>query len=116
MLNKKKIIYVVPTLGLGGTESQLFFLVKNIKDRFDITVCCLYQLGTFAERMQNIGVKIECLNLLSIWDLRVVTRFTKLVLKNKYDIIHSFLFDSTILTIPLARVLGIRCLISSPCT
>jgi len=113
MPDKKKIIYVVPTLGLGGTESQLFLLVVGLKDKFNITVCSLYSLGPIAKKIEEAGAKVVCLNLTSIWDIRFVVRFLKLLLRERFQLIHTFLFDAIIWAVPVAKMAGVPCVISS---
>ena len=96
--NKTKICYVIDSLSGGGAEKQLIQLVRNLNtDRFEPTVCCLSAKRKFHRQSADISSFIEVFkmdNLFSIVGLKEFTRFIGFLRKEKFDLIHSWLFTS----------------------
>lgn len=88
-----KICYIIGTLETGGTEKQLYLLIKNLdKEKFCTTVVSLRD-----GRMRNDFEKITKLYVLKKrwkFDLKILFDLVRIMKKGRFDIVHSFLFTS----------------------
>lgn len=103
----KKILYVITSLDYGGTQKQLYyllkFLLKERKKDYSFSVVSLKKEGRLKNKFFSLGVDIFDLGLplhtsfLSLFLLPLaVLKFWLLVIKIKPQIIHSFLFQANI--------------------
>jgi glycosyltransferase involved in cell wall biosynthesis len=109
----KKILYVIPRLAEAGTEKHLLLLVKGLDARkFEVHVCCL-----FATKDKDFatpsGIKLICLNRRSIYDLRIIIDLINLIRREKYDVVHTYLFGFHYLGLLPAKLIGVPLKISS---
>lgn len=109
-----KILYVIPHLAKAGTEKHLLILASGLsRKNFDITVCCLFEKGDMFEGYDLSIVKFICLNRKHVYDLRIIFDLIRLIRKEKYDIVHSYLFGFHYLATIPAKTTGVRMVISS---
>ena len=60
MKRKIKLLYVIGTLDVGGSEGQLVQLVKRLNpQRFEAVVCCLASGGPYLGALDTAGVQVE---------------------------------------------------------
>lgn len=89
---KSKILYILPSEEIGGTEKMLIVLAKKIKEfGFEVVVLTLQRKGTFHRMLESNSIKTYSLNIKKM----PVNAFIKTLfvfLKEKPCIIHSFLF------------------------
>jgi glycosyltransferase involved in cell wall biosynthesis len=94
--HKIKILYVVGTFRIGGAEKHIVQLLKGIdREKFEPAVCCIQKQGAYLPIVEGLGIPILDLGLRKYYSLKAVRRFFFLVRhirKNKYDIVHTFLF------------------------
>lgn len=102
---KKKILFVLQDLELGGAEKLKFIISKYINlEKYDITFCCINKRGTFGEEIARRGGKVIVLDLKDkFYNLTVTYKLYGLVKKIKPDLIHSALFNANF----HARLVGI---------
>jgi glycosyltransferase involved in cell wall biosynthesis len=123
---KIKILYIIGTLDIGGTEKQLVELIKRLdKNRFNIAVCCLSQSGPLISSVHSEGIPVEVIgfrgfrhsekgylrNLPRIISLFV--QLTRYIKKEQPHILHGFLFWAYILGTYAAKLAGVSHIISS---
>lgn len=62
-MRKKKVLFLIHTLGVGGAEKVLLTLLKNMdKKKFDITVKTIVDFGPYVDDVKKMdGVKYETL-------------------------------------------------------
>jgi glycosyltransferase involved in cell wall biosynthesis len=103
-----KVVFLVRSLGQGGTERQLTTLIPRMsKDRFEATVITFYPGGTFAAEMAANEVRILCLNKRGRWDIfgflwRLVSELKKI----RPDILHSFLTEPNLVAVFLKTLIS----------
>lgn len=108
-----KIVYIVPTLGIGGTENQLVFLAKGLSSAgYDVLICCLYHQGGSDRRIKQPGVRYFLLNAAGPFDLSIPFKLYGLIKREMPDIVHTFLFDANTWGPPIARFAGAKYVIS----
>jgi glycosyltransferase involved in cell wall biosynthesis len=62
-LKKLKICFVAGTLGVGGAEGQLFFIIRALqKLGADITLICLHSGEFWEQRIKDLGISYYTLN------------------------------------------------------
>lgn len=119
--SRTKVVYVIGTLDLGGTERQLIALVKGLdRSRFLPIVYCLTATGPLAADLEEAGVKVKCFGLrgLKVWrnPIRVaqcLLAFFNDLKKEKPKIVHGFLFHAYILGTFAAKLAGVPIVIAS---
>ncbi|TIT51613.1 MAG: hypothetical protein E5W75_07400, partial [Mesorhizobium sp.] len=56
---RRKVLFVIGTLDLGGTESQLVLLAKELKQRgWKVEVFALSQGGVLSETLNRAGIRV----------------------------------------------------------
>ncbi len=78
------------SLDVGGTERHILNLVSNLnKEKFNSVVCCLYDIGTIGTKLFNLDINIKIYHNLmrSRWDISVMWNLTRILKKEKIDIL-----------------------------
>lgn len=109
------ILFVVNSLNRGGAERMLLRLLQSrALSREEITVVSLLGPGDLSQAVAQTGVKLDHLNMsrsllgvLKLWKLACV------IWKTKPDIIHSWLYQSDVLSGLIGFLLGHRRIIWS---
>lgn len=109
---KKRICFVIPSLGVGGTERQLLYLLEGLSDHYEVMVLCTRNAGDWAVDAQRFG-RVEALNLRGGWDPRIKWRLRKLFRQYAPTLVHSYMFGFDYAVSAAARAEGIPVVISS---
>lgn len=97
----KKVLFLIPTLGHGGAEKVLVNLVNNIdKSKFSVTLQTLFDVGVNKSYLNNDVRYIGGMKKMFPGNTYVMNMFSpkflyKKVIKDKYDIIVSYLEGPT---------------------
>lgn len=91
-----KILYIHPSLITGGAENLRYMFLKYVdKKRYDITVCCLKEKGALAEKIENMGFTVDCLEMSDVpYSLRTTFALYLYIRKRKFDIVQTSLFNA----------------------
>lgn len=108
-----RICYVIPSLGIGGTEHQLLHLMRGVVKRFELTVVCTREPGTMYGDVRRIGAYVRVLNGKSGWDITLRRKLNRVFASHRPDIVHSFLFGFDLAANQAARDQGVPVVISS---
>jgi len=102
---KKKILFVMQDLEMGGAEQLKLCIQKYInKDKYVINYCCIRKIGTVGKEIIKNGGDITCLNTSDkFYNPIVIYRLYKLARKIKPNLIQSALFNANF----HARIVGI---------
>jgi glycosyltransferase involved in cell wall biosynthesis len=93
---KTKILIVISNMEFGGAQRQIVELANNIdKNNFELHVCSLSSYAPLAEQFHP-SIQFHIIHKKAKFDFSVVFKLSKLIRQNKFDIIHSFLFDAEI--------------------
>jgi len=95
--NKIKILYIYPSLTIGGAEELRFLALKNLKNKtnYEFTICCIEKIGEIGEEIKKLGVNMFCLNKLSHpLNITVIFSLLKYLLRNRFDIVQTSLFNA----------------------
>lgn len=93
---KKKILFVVQDLEIGGAEQLKLTIEKYIdKEKYDTIYCCIRSIGPIGEEIRRKGGSVTVLNTLDNFYNPVATRrLYKFAKKVNPDIIHSMLYNA----------------------
>ena len=92
-MGRTKILFVIPTLDLSGSEKQMTLIAANLpKDRFDISVCALTRGGPYCHLLRQAGVEVNVIGKRAKWDPFAFWRLLQLIKKKQPTIVHTWLF------------------------
>lgn len=111
-MRKPRVCFVIPSLGVGGTERQLLYLLKGLQDTFEIMVICTHNEGAWVGDVRRIG-RVKVLGLRGGWDPRLKSRLRKLFRIYRPSVVHSFMFGFDYAVNVAARDAGVPVVISS---
>lgn len=87
-----KVAYVIGQLTTGGSEGQLYTLLKNLdRKTFTPSVCSLSGGGYWAGPIRDLGVEVVEIERKSSLEVRRLARLTGVLRKWRPDIVHTIL-------------------------
>jgi glycosyltransferase involved in cell wall biosynthesis len=91
---RPKLLHVIETLGRGGAETELVYLLPALQERgFNCEVAAVLAPFTLASELENAGVKVHCLNIGWQWNIhRAVAALASLGRSGSYDVLHGHNF------------------------
>lgn len=108
MKKKINVIHLVGTMSLGGSAKLVKLDVENqSKDRFNMSICCLGDLGDYGQDLLDKGYSVEFFGFRNSWKYIINNIFALIKLffflrKKDIDVINSHLFICGI----IGRVFG----------
>ncbi|MDI6704255.1 MAG: glycosyltransferase [bacterium] len=111
--NKKgyRVLYMIPYLDIGGTQSQLIKTLQYIdKERYEIEVACL-RGGMYVERIKRMGVRVTILN--ENPDFPNILKIYSYIKRGRFDMVHLWLIQVHVVGAICARLAGVPIIISS---
>jgi glycosyltransferase involved in cell wall biosynthesis len=121
-----KILFMIGTLDVGGTETQLVELVTRLsRERFEPVVCCLSSGGPLESRLAAAGIPVHALrfegfrskryryliNVSGGW--RLLTGLRRVMRRERPVILHVMLFWAYILGTFAGRAAGVPIVVAS---
>ena len=118
MHSKTKVVYLIGTLDIGGTERQLVELATGLdRSAFDPVVVCLSKGGPLEKELALGGVPVKIVGLRSlrqVWSSPIsVGRLVRIFASERPAIVHGFLFWAYVLGAYAARLVDIPIVIAS---
>jgi len=115
MQKKIKLLHITSSLKMGGAESLLCDLIKNMDHEMFEHHVIYFHDGPHSVCLKELGIPIyQIKGLISLYDPLFCTRLYKLVKKIKPDCIHTLLWVANVSGRIIARLLKIP--IASACT
>lgn len=107
--NNKRVLFFLRSLDRGGTEKQLYYLARGLKERgVQVAVLTFYSEGTLTQEFLNLGVPVHSLKKAGRWDIfPFLGRFSAFVRKFSPDVLYSLLVDANVFA-ALLRVFSRR--------
>ncbi len=109
----KRVMYVIPSLSVGGTEWQFIHLLKRLSGDHNIAVICTHHDGALGGDVRRIGTHLRIIRARSGWDFRMKRRIARIVRSFRPDILHTFMFGFDWYANQAARACGVPVVISS---
>lgn len=98
-----RITYLITDLEVGGVPLHLYRLATRLpRDRFDVRVISLADIGPVGRMMQEAGVPVSGCKARSVMDVRALWRLAGLLVRSRPDLVHSLLFHANM----AARIVG----------
>lgn len=102
---KNRVFYIITSLDYGGTQRQLYFLIKTLIEiynfDYEVFVISLKKLGRFEKKFKGLGVKVYNLGFLErnkflnfLFLPFALIKLVILFLMYNPKIVHSFLFQA----------------------
>lgn len=113
LLTKQRIIHLIPSLAVGGTERQLLLILSALEAHYNNEVVCLNEAGPIAEQLRQQGIVVHNLhgrfhgNPLTSWRLFWLLR------RRRPAAIITYLFYADIVGRFIGRISGITTIITS---
>jgi glycosyltransferase involved in cell wall biosynthesis len=108
---RRRILYIVGTLGLGGIERMTtdLSLALQRSEEWEAAICCLIEkTGPFVESLESQGVQIVTCGLTKKNLITFPFRFAHLLRRLQPDILHSHISSSMPWQVLGARLAGIK--------
>lgn len=112
----RRLFYVLPSMAVGGTETQLARLAKGVCGDFDVTIVCTREEGGLASEVLKDGVRLRVEGnspWLGAWDPFMARRLRRVFRHHRPHIVHSFMFGFDYAVNKAARAMGTPVVISS---
>lgn len=110
---KLRIVYILPELKIGGTETQVLYLARGLRTcGHEVRLLCLFREGRLADRAREYGIPLETLHAKN-WGPGVMVRIQRSLAAQPADVVHTFLFGFHFFAGLPARKAGARLILSS---
>jgi len=113
-MQKKRVLYIIEELSLGGAERVVVELARRIdRRRFEPYVCCLREKGAMAGDLKAANVPVLEMHKRRSIDLRMLGRLCRAIRRLKIDIVHTHLFTANAWGRLAARLAGVPRIVAS---
>jgi len=103
VMRRLRICQLITELGVGGAERGLYELSTRLdRDRFDVRVVAL-RGGAIGGKLIEAGIPVAVLGVRGKWDVGKLGRLTKLLRRERIDLLHTHLFHADLAGRPAAR-------------
>lgn len=101
-MEKITIVFVQPTLKVGGSERTLFSLIRGLdEDRFRPVLCCLYGLGPLGEQLEAEGYQVHHDVIHTKYDPRGILRVASILGRERPCILY---MSNALLNVAVGRL------------
>jgi len=109
-MEKVRILYIHPTLNFGGAEIQRLALLKKWQNsKYQISIFCIENTGDIGHKIKKLGIPVYCLNQSSKpYNIRVIFFIWLFLLKNRFEIVQTSLFNANFHGRIAAFLAGVR--------
>lgn len=111
---KIKIAYIIDTLNIGGTENQLIKQIELLSEKgYEQYLFCLRSSHYLTQNEHSFPiVNLNVNSLISINGIKKIIRMSKLLKRNKIDIVQAYFIDSNIFGVLAAKIAGVKKIIT----
>lgn len=96
-MDRIRVLRVITWLPVGGIERKLVDVLPRLdRDRFDVSLVCLREMGPLADELAEQGVSVSLIRFRKRWDLGALRRLTAVMKKRKIDVVHSHMYRSNV--------------------
>lgn len=103
-MDKIKILHLITSLNIGGTEKFLLSVLGNLNRKYDFSVGYLKQRGQIAGEIEKLGIPVKKFSFFSL---------VQHLKNHKIRIIHTHLYRANIIGRIAAKLAGVPVIISS---
>jgi hypothetical protein len=107
-----RVVELVNSLYLGGTEGQLVELLRCLRDRFDFQLAVLMLAGPLLGEVRAMGLDPKHFqtprSLGHPLTVGLIVRMAQWLRRERVELVHAHDFFTTILAVPAARLAGCK--------
>jgi len=108
------ILFVIPSLDVGGTEIQLLLLAKRLLSTpYRPHILCLLREGELAANARKAQIPLECAGLSESLSFKTGAAVKRACRNWKIDLVHTFLFGMDLPAVKAAKSAGVAAVITS---
>ena len=108
-----KVMQVVNGLRVGGAELKLLELINELdRNKFDITICSLEDIGSLKDDFLNTGYPLHILPRTVKFDFSLIGKLSRLMQQHKVDLVMTTLFYADVIGSLAARMAGVPVCVS----
>ncbi|MGE0681508.1 MAG: glycosyltransferase [Candidatus Binatia bacterium] len=89
-----RLLVLIDELDIGGTEQQIFELVKRLDRRKYLPMVCCFRSGRVAKEIEAIGVPVFTLKKRAKFDLALCLALVRLMRRERIDLVQTYLFTA----------------------
>lgn len=105
MTERVNVLLLITELNVGGAERLLGQIAPRLsRQRYRVSVACLYGAGPVADDLRAAGVPVIDLGMRGKWDLRVIGRLLRLLREERVHILHAHLIHANLLGALVGRL------------
>src|SRR5690554_5449341 len=112
-----RLVKVVCNFEAGGTEGQVFNLVRRLDPaRFAVEMVCLQKSGPYLREYEQRGIPVHEFPLHSLHGPRAWLRMLRFALwlrRRRVRIVHAYNFYALVFALPAARLAGVPVVLAS---
>jgi glycosyltransferase involved in cell wall biosynthesis len=109
-----RLLHVIPTLGVGGTERQLVKLLPRLDPgRFRQTVCHYTACDSLEDRLEAAGIRTVFFDKQALHPWTFLSRLRGVVREVRPDVVHTWLYSGNFWGRVAALSCGVRRLVAS---
>ncbi|MDP2898509.1 MAG: glycosyltransferase [bacterium] len=117
-MRKIKVLHIINSLDIGGNERFLLQLLEHLPRETFSQEVCVPDRGKDATRdleaaCQRLGTPIKVLRVGGNWDVSVLPRLIRVILRGHFDVVHTHLIYSQVYGRLAAAAARTRCIVSS---
>jgi len=106
---KKKIMFMIWALEVGGAERLLVKLAQKIpRDRYDVSVVCISREGVWADELKQAGIPVICTHKRTGFDPSILSKLIQLIREEKPDIVNTTLWTADLWGRLAAIIAGVK--------
>ena len=89
------VCHILPSLPAHGAEQLLVDLFRNFdRERFNLSVILINEEGPLANEVRELGINVFLIPRKSRFDLSVIGKIRRHILKNRIDIVHTHIITA----------------------
>jgi glycosyltransferase involved in cell wall biosynthesis len=102
------ILRVITWLPVGGIERRIVATLPRLRERFNIELVCVRELGPLAADLQAAGVPVTLIPFRTRWDPRGLRQLAALMREREINLVHSHMYRSNVPATVAARMAGVK--------
>ena len=114
MQYKPKLLRIITWLPVGGIEKRLVRVLSLLRDKYDITVCCIRdKQGAYENDLKELGIRVRKIHMRSRLDPVGLYKLYKFMKNEEFDIVHTHMYRSNTPGRIAAKFAGIPVIIAN---
>lgn len=89
-----RLLIIIDELDIGGTEQQIFELVKRLDRRKYFPMVCCFRSGRVAKEIEALNVPVFTLKKRAKFDLALLLALVRLMRRERIDLVQTYLFTA----------------------